>query len=254
MNSELKNIIEAVLMVSDTPLSVAKIQSVFDKETVPDAEEIKSAITALQEDCESRAIELRKIGSGFRFQTRIEYADWIRKLQAGRPPRMSRALLETLAIIAYRQPVTRGDIEEIRGVSVSSEILQRLLEREWVKQVGVRDTPGRPALFGTTPEFLSYFNLRSISELPPLMDQRELWDIARGLSTPLPPEVLTALEGKSESGASEDSQQDVFDVNLEATGAETPDMVIQTRGQDIDWQFEEGSAVESEVLEPDVET
>jgi segregation and condensation protein B len=129
-----------------------------------------------------------------------------------------------------------------------------LLEREWVKQVGVRDTPGRPALFGTTPEFLSYFNLRSISELPPLMDQRELWDIARGLSTPLPPEVLTALEGKSESGASEDSQQDVFDVNLEATGAETPDMVIQTRGQDIDWQFEEGSAVESEVLEPDVET
>jgi segregation and condensation protein B len=254
MNSELKNIIEAVLMVSDTPLSVAKIQSVFDKETVPDAEEIKSAITALQEDCESRAIELRKIGSGFRFQTRIEYADWIRKLQAGRPPRMSRALLETLAIIAYRQPVTRGDIEEIRGVSVSSEILQRLLEREWVKQVGVRDTPGRPALFGTTPEFLSYFNLRSTSELPPLMDQRELGDIARGLSTPLPPEVLAALEGISDSGASEDSQQDVFDVNLEATGAETPDMVIQTRGQDIDWQFEEGSAVESEVLEPDVET
>jgi segregation and condensation protein B len=253
MSNELKNIIEAVLMVSDTPLSVAKIQGVFDNEIVPSAEEIKSAIAELQEDCASRAIELRKIGSGFRFQTRIEYADWIRKLQAGRPPRMSRALLETLAIIAYRQPVTRGDIEEIRGVSVSPEILQRLLEREWVKQVGVRDTPGRPALFGTTPEFLSYFDLRSISELPPLMDQRELGDIARDLTTPLPPEVLAALEGKTESGESGDIQQDVFDINLDGTGAETPENLKETGGLDNDWQFEDGRATESEALEPDVE-
>ena len=240
-------------MVSDTPLSVAKIQGVFDKEFVPDADEVKEAIVELQKDCESRAVELRKIGSGYRFQTRFEYADWIRKLQAGRPPRMSRALLETLAIIAYRQPVTRGDIEEIRGVSVSPEILQRLLEREWVKQVGVRDTPGRPALFGTTPEFLSYFNLRSISELPPLMDQRELGEIARDLSTPLPPEILAALEGKSQSGDAADNQQDVFDLNLDVTGSDTPEMEEAVGDQDSDWQLDEGKAAESGILEPDVE-
>ncbi len=191
MTRELKNIIEAVLMVSDTPLSVAKIQGVFDDASVPRADEVQQVIAELQKDCAQRALELRQIGNGYRYQTKIKYADWIRKLQAGRPPRLSRALLETLAIIAYRQPVSRGDIEEIRGVAVSAEIMQRLIERNWVKQVGVRDTPGRPALFATTPAFLGYFNLQSLGELPPLMHQRELGDIAKELETPPPSEVLT---------------------------------------------------------------
>jgi len=258
MSNELKNIVEAILMVSDTPLSVAKIQGVFDKDLAPDADEVRAAIAELQKDCESRAIDLRKIGSGYRFQTRIEYAQWVRKLQAGRPPKMSRALLETLAIIAYRQPVTRGDIEEIRGVSVSPEILQRLLEREWVKQVGVRDTPGRPALFGTTPEFLSYFDLQSISELPPLMDQRELGEIARDLESPLPPEVLAALEARSDPDEAQpaedqDNQQDVFDLNLEVTDSDSQEMGEEDSNQGSDWQFEEGRAAETEVLKPDAE-
>ena len=147
-------------------------------------------------------------------------------MQAGRPPKLSRAQLETLAIIAYRQPVTRGDIEEIRGVAVSGEIMQRLLEREWIKQIGVRDVPGRPALFGTTPEFLSYFNLESLGELPPLMDQRDFGDIARDMDISLPPEVLLALNGDGteiqsdmfvEKGDEEhaDEERDVTDESAE---------------------------------------
>jgi len=161
----LKNIIESLLIVSENPLSVSAIQSVFDKEAAPRSEEVKSALGELQRDCESRSIEVRKIGNGYRLQTRAGYAQWIRKLHAGRPPRLSRAQLETLAIVAYRQPVTRGDIEQIRGVAVSSEIMQRLMEREWIRQTGVRDVPGRPELFVTTPQFLAYFDLESLADL-----------------------------------------------------------------------------------------
>ncbi len=196
LNNELKNILEAVLLVSDAPVSIAKMQGLFEDNVQPPSEEIRRAIESLQRDCEDRGVELRKIGSGYRYQSKVKYADWVRKLYSTRPPKLSRALLETLAIIAYRQPVTRGDIEEIRGVSVSSDIIQKLQEREWVKQIGVRDLPGRPALFGTTPEFLSYFNLESLRELPSLMQERELGTIARELETPLPPEVLAALEKK----------------------------------------------------------
>ncbi len=252
MNSELKNIIEAVMMTSDVPLNVAKIQALFENDSAPEADEVKAAIAELQEDCKDRSIELRKIGSGYRFQTRIKYADWIRKLQAGRPPRLSRAQLETLAIIAYRQPVTRGDIEEIRGVGVSVEVIQRLLEREWIKQIGVRDTPGRPALFGTTPEFLSYFNLTSLNELPALMEQREFVEISRDLDVPLPPEVLSALEGRI---GVEENQRDVFELSLEASqkrvssAVDREEEMIETLEDPID-----PNDPEAEVLEPDAET
>lgn len=210
MNNELKNTVEALLMVSDVPLSVAKIQGVFDQRMAPSADDVKAAIVALDEDYADRSIEIRKIGSGYRIQTREQYAWWVRKLLAGRPPRLSRAQLETLAIIAYQQPVTRGDIEEIRGVAVSPEIMQRLMEREWVKQVGVRDTPGRPELFGTTPEFLSYFNLTSLKNLPPLKEQRELSDIAKDADISLPDEVLSAMEPYDEV------QKDVFAVSVDS--------------------------------------
>ena len=128
ISSELKNIIESVLLVADGPVSVSRIQGLFDEQVRPDANEVKEAIASLQEDCEGRSVEIKKIGSGYRYQTREKYADWIRKLQAVKPPRLSRALLETLAIVAYRQPVTRGDIEEVRGVAVSPDWQRRVTE------------------------------------------------------------------------------------------------------------------------------
>lgn len=207
VSDDLKNIIEAVLLASDSPVNVSRIQGLFDKSVRPEAAQIHAAIEALQLECENRGVELRKIGSGYRYQTRDKYAQYLRKLHQAKPPRMSRALLETLAIIAYRQPVTRGDIEEVRGVSVSPEIMQRLIEREWVKQVGVRDVPGRPALFGTTPEFLSYFNLSSLKDLPDLMEERSLGEIAGEMETPLPLELIAAMENsENDEEASNESE------------------------------------------------
>ncbi len=144
-------------------------------------------------------MELKKIGSGYRFQSRERYAPWLRRLNEGRPPRFSRAQLETLSIIAYRQPVTRGDIEEIRGVSVSPDIIRALLERGWIREVGHRDVPGKPALIATTQEFLAYFNLTSLRELPELSAKREISEIAEELNLTLPviPTVEESLESPS---------------------------------------------------------
>lgn len=212
MSDDLKNIVEAVLLASDAPVGVARIQGLFDDDTRPEAGRIHEAMTALEADYADRGVELKKIGSGYRFQTREKYAEYLRKLHAVRPPRLSRALLETLSIIAYRQPVTRGDIEEVRGVAVSADIMQRLQERGWIKEVGVRDVPGRPALFGTTPEFLSYFSLGSLKDLPDLAEQRDLMDIAGEMETPLPEEVLAALrpvdDAEADSGETADGVAD----------------------------------------------
>jgi len=158
------------------------LTSLFPEDGCPTTDEINQALQELQSDYEGRGIELVQVGKGYRFQSRQQYAEWIGRLSEERPARYSRALLETLAIIAYRQPVTRGDIEEIRGVSVSSDIIQKLSEREWVREVGHRDVPGRPALFGTTPAFLEHFGLKSLSELPPLSELRDLDEIGRELN------------------------------------------------------------------------
>ncbi|MCL4150296.1 UNVERIFIED_CONTAM: hypothetical protein GTU68_006240 [Idotea baltica] len=141
---------------------------------------------SLEESCEFRGIELRRIGKGWRFQSKQKYSTWLRKLSADKAPRYSRALLETLSIIAYRQPVTRGDIEEVRGVGVSSDTIRTLEEREWIEQVGHRDVPGRPALFATTQGFLEYFDMSSLRELPELMDKRALGEIAKEMNLTLP--------------------------------------------------------------------
>ena len=243
MNNELKNTIEALLMVSDVPLNVAKIQGVFDQRMAPKADDVKNAIAALEEEYADRSIEIRKIGGAYRIQTREQYAQWIRKLLAGRPPRLSRAQLETLAIIAYQQPVSRGDIEEIRGVTVSPEIMQRLIEREWIKQVGVRDAPGRPELFGTTPEFLFYFNLSSLKELPPLKEQRDFSEIARDVNVSLPPEILSAVE------AGEGIQQDVFQASLEVANGES---VVQQDDHEFD-QITDELDGRADLMDPDAE-
>lgn len=200
MSDDLKNIVEAVLLAADSPVSVARIQGLFDETARPEATRVHEAIETLSQECAGRGVELKKIGSGYRYHTREKYADYLRRLHAVRPPRLSRALLETLAIIAYRQPASRGDIEDVRGVSVSADIIQRLVERGWIKQVGVRDVPGHPALFGTTREFLSYFNLGSLKDLPDLAEQRDLMEIVGEMEVSLPQEVLVALESSADAG------------------------------------------------------
>ena len=184
--SELQNIIEAALFASAEPIGIRKIQALFTEEAKPSKEIINDVINRLTDLYESKAMDLVKIGSGWRFQTSEKYAPWMRKLAAVKPPRYSRAQLETLSIIAYRQPVTRGDIEEIRGVAVSSDIIRVLEDRGWIREIGHRDVPGRPALFGTTQEFLSYFNLRGLSELPELIQERQFVDIAKEMNMNLP--------------------------------------------------------------------
>ncbi len=185
-SSELKSIVEAALFAAETPLSIAKLIGLFPRDGAPSRAEIKAVLDELDQDYTGRGIHLKRVGKAYRFQSREKFSPWLRKMNEERLPRYSRALLETLAIIAYRQPVTRGDIEDIRGVTVSSETIKALLNREWVKQVGQREVPGRPALFGTTQRFLEYFNLVSLSELPPLMEKREPADIARELNLRLP--------------------------------------------------------------------
>ncbi len=179
----LERILEAILSVSESTLSIVRMRNVFPEEARPDIEAVEQALQNLTKEYSDRALELVKLAGGYRFQTRSDYAQWINKLFETRPPRLSRALLETLSIIAYQQPVTRGDIQDVRGVAVSSDIIQRLLEREWIKKIGEKDVPGRPSLFGTTPEFLAYFNLGSLKDLPVLQELRELDDIARELGS-----------------------------------------------------------------------
>ncbi len=169
---ELKQILEGAILAADTPLSIDNMISLFLD--APRRADIRAALAEIEEDCEGRGFELKQVASGYRFQVRSRYGEWVSRLWEEKPPRYSRALLETLALIAYKQPLTRGDIEEIRGVAVSSNIIRTLLEREWVRIVGHRDVPGRPALYATTKNFLDYFNLASLDELPTLSEIRDL--------------------------------------------------------------------------------
>jgi len=175
---ELKPIVEALLMVADGPLSVERLSKLLDGEgdASPARSVLHETLCALQEDYTGRGIELAEIASGWRFRARAEYAPQIGRLWEERRPRYTRAFLETLAIIAYRQPITRGEIEHIRGVAVSSNIMRQLLEREWVKVVGHRDVPGRPSVYATTRELLDYFGLKSLAELPTLAELKDIDD------------------------------------------------------------------------------
>lgn len=164
--TEAKRILEAALLASAEPVPIAELKRLFDED--PGQDTLRRLLEELRADWSGRAVELVNLASGWRFQTRPEFQPFIERLRSERPPRYSRAVLETLAIIAYRQPVTRGDIENLRGVSVSASIIQALEGRSWIDVVGHRDTPGRPALYATTKTFLDDFGLRSLEELPPL--------------------------------------------------------------------------------------
>lgn len=207
VDSELQNIIEAALYASEVPLGIRKIMSLFPDDAQPSKVDIQNVILSLEALCEHRGVELRRTGNGWRFQSKEKYAPWLRKLSGNKTPRYSRALLETLSIIAYRQPVTRGDIEEIRGVAVSSDTIRTLEERDWVAQIGHRDVPGRPALFGTTQGFLEYFNMVSLRDLPELMDKRDLGEVAKDMNLTLPMDGVKGDVAAAEHQQIERSEQ-----------------------------------------------
>ena len=170
----LVQIVEGALLAAGKPMSVAQLADLFEENERPDNSDIREALKAVAERCEDRGFELQEVASGFRFQVRQALSPWIGRLWQERPQKYSRALLETLSLIAYRQPITRGEIEEIRGVAVSSNIIKTLHEREWIRVVGHRDVPGRPAMYATTRQFLDYFNLKNLDQLPALAEIRDL--------------------------------------------------------------------------------
>ena len=183
---EIRNVVEAALFAAEMPLSIRRLRDLFGGADDQLRSDLDTVLALLTDEYQGRGIELVQVAEGYRFQTREQYAPWLRRMHGTRSPRYSKALLETLAIIAYRQPVTRGDIEEVRGVGVTTDIMRTLLEREWVAQKGVREVPGRPALYVTTSRFLEYFGLMRLADLPALGEQRQLNEIARELGIILP--------------------------------------------------------------------
>ena len=265
--AELKRIIEGAVLASESPLTIDNLESLFVAES-PTRSEIRDAIAEIEADCESRGFELKKVATGYRFQVKEKYSEWVSRLWEERAPRYTRALLETLALIAYKQPITRGDIEEIRGVAVSTNIIRTLLEREWVRVVGHRDVPGRPAMYATTKHFLDYFNVASLEELPTLQEIKDIAAEEASLaieepliemtSIELEPEDLE-LEGANETDLDAVSQQvDQIQENIRQVMAPRPEE------RDEDWDdLESGGSLgeqtgevspmesEEELLAPD---
>jgi segregation and condensation protein B len=201
---QLKQIIEAALLASSAPLSLPQLFTLFGEDEQPSHDDLARALEELARDSEGRGIELKEVASGFRYQVRAEVNGWVSRLWTERQTRYSRAQLETLALIAYRQPITRGEIENIRGVAVSSNIIKTLEEREWIRTVGHRDVPGKPELFGTTRAFLDYFNLKSLDELPPLAEIRDLSDFDPQLGL-APIAIDEAGSGENGDGAASEA-------------------------------------------------
>jgi segregation and condensation protein B len=204
VKERLAQILEALLLAADQPLSLDQLFRMFMAEGGITKKDVKSALELLGRQLDGRAVELREVASGYRLQVRADYAGWVGKLWQERPPRFSRALLETLALVCYRQPITRGEIEEIRGVSLSPNIIKTLIERGWVREVGVKEVPGRPALRRTTPQFLADFNHQALDELPTLPEikdpaQLEAALLRLGASAPAPATVAEATDETDQS-------------------------------------------------------
>ena len=189
---QLKGIIEAALLAYGQPLGIEQLREIFDEFERPDAAQVRKALVALADDCDGRPMELVEVASGFRLQVRKEFSARLSRLWQERPTRYSRALLETLALIAYRQPITRGEIENVRGVTVNPNIIRTLTERGWIRVVGHREVPGHPELLGTTRDFLDYFGLRSLDELPSLAALRDMDDVGIQLEFDEPVTVQAA--------------------------------------------------------------
>lgn len=222
--ANLKNIVEAALLAAGRPLSLEALQVLFNEIECPDRKELRAVLQELADDYQGRGIEVAEVSSGWRIQVRANCSPWVSRLWDERPARYSRALMETLALIAYRQPITRGEIEDIRGVSVSTNIVKTLMEREWVRVVGQRDVPGRPSLYATTRDFLDYFGLKSLDELPTLAELRDLDEINRELDLNDPDRVAAEdapPAGGSEAGLEQGTRADT----LAEAEAEAPDAI-----------------------------
>lgn len=239
-NTELKKVLEGALFASEQPLTLNHMVALFDEEAAPSHHQLTKALASLSEDCADRGIELKQVASGFRMQVKQELQPWVARLWQQRPPRYSRALLETLALIAYRQPMTRGEIEEIRGVAVSTNIMRTLQEREWVRIVGHRDVPGKPALYGTTKSFLDYFNLNKLDELPTLAEIRDLGALEPELD--LEPATETQVESGSPDSGAYTSRADLPE-----------DEDSQTDSEPMEQDSEQETAAETDITEDDAE-
>ncbi len=232
-STEIKHFIEAALLAAGRPLSIEQLHGLFDGRMAPAKAEIRQAIAALNEDYEERGIVISEVASGFRIQVKAAMAGRLQKLWEERPPRYSRALFETLALIAYRQPITRGEIEEVRGVSVSSNIVRTLLERDWVRVVGHRDVPGRPAMFGTTKNFLDYFGLKKLDDLPPLADLSDWESLRVQLDLPDVDETSSDSEFETAEIAALDVQHEYASgPETSSTGAESDDTFADSGADD----------------------
>ena len=247
MNPEqLKKILEAVMMTADSAMNINNLLTLFDKDPEqPEKSDIRDALNQLQEDYDGHGIELKEVASGFRFQVRQEYSEWVNRLFEEKPQRYSRALLETLAIIAYRQPITRGEIENIRGVSVNSNITKTLQEREWIKVVGHRDVPGKPELLATTREFLDHFNLKKLSDLPSLSEIMDFENIN--------PDMFDGLENdnKDETGdqASDEAGPSSEEATVDNTDPESIATVLEVVADDISSEDVDESSLLDETVE-----
>lgn len=236
MDQELiKRIVEAAVFAAPQPLTLAQITALFPEDGAPAANDLQQAIESLRQDCESRGVELVEVASGYRFQVKADVHAFVARLWTERQAKYTRATLETLALIAYRQPITRGEIEQIRGVGVNANTIKMLEEREWIRVVGHRDVPGRPELFGTTRTFLDYFGLKSLDELPPLA---ELKDIPE-LEPQLPFDIVPAVVANA-------AMADEIAEELDAAGDEADDGVDEPRN-DQDTNEEAGERAEPEL-------
>lgn len=199
-HEKIKSIVEAALFAAGEPLSIDRLLGLFEEEERPEKKAMHEVVERLQQECEGRGVELKELSSGYRYQSRTDVSRWVSRLWEERTPRYSRALLETLALVAYRQPITRAEIEDIRGVAVSSSIMKTLQERDWVRIVGHRDVPGKPAMYATTKDFLDYFNLKSLDDLPTLAELRDIDKINAELDLRLPgEEAAEAKQGGPEA-------------------------------------------------------
>jgi segregation and condensation protein B len=257
----LTQIIEGALLAAGRPLTVAQLANLFEEQERPENTAIREALEEVSARCEDRGFELQEVSSGFRFQVRQSLSPWVARLWHERPQRYSRALLETLALIAYRQPITRGEIEEIRGVAVSSNIIKTLHEREWIRVVGHRDVPGRPAMYATTRQFLDYFNLKNLDQLPALAEIRDLDTLNAELGFSEPPvnqddagddrpglSVVGGTEFKSEDGEANEVEHEQAN---EEEGEGDEIVTLAEAADDLESRASHASAVESESEDED---
>jgi segregation and condensation protein B len=219
IDNDLPNILEALLLASDQPLSLDALQRLLTEDGAGDRKVLRAALESLQQRYEGTALSLDEVASGWRIRVVDSYADWVHRLWAERPPKLSRALLETLAIICYRQPVTRSDIEEVRGVTVSSNILRTLTDRGWIREAGVKEVPGRPALLVSTPQLLDDLGLKSLDELPPLPEVKDPEQLEAALLQLAEKRGIRLDAGDQSTGDQEEAAQGEAD--LEQAGSET---------------------------------